>query len=112
MKKLLPVALSVALLALGGLNLALPGASASSAATRFTVVKSSVNVTGSGLNWNTDALCPSGKAVGGGFQINPGGMTNYDVDASSPNPSDHGWEVGLDYYGSTPFTLTVYAVCS
>src|SRR5258708_2786119 len=60
MKKLLPVALSVALLALGGLNLALPGASASSAATRFTVVKSSVNVTGSGLNWNTDALCPSG----------------------------------------------------
>jgi hypothetical protein len=50
--------------------------------------------------------------VGGGFQINPGGITGYDLLDSSPNPSDHGWEVALDYSGSAPFTFTAYAVCS
>ncbi len=72
MKKLLPVALAVAALAVGVLNLVLPNASASSAFRTFTVVKSSVSVTGPADNWNADALCPSGKAVGGGFQIKPG----------------------------------------
>lgn len=110
MKKLHIVALPVGALALVAFNLAKP--SASEARRSFTVVTASVNVTGPGLNWNTDALCPSGKAaIGGGFQLNPGGITNYDLLGSSPNPSDKGWVVGLDYNGTTPFTLTAYAVC-
>lgn len=78
----------------------------------LSVVSASVNVTGSGLNWNTTAVCPAGKQVtGGGFQLNQGGITNYLVDASAPNSQDTQWSVALDYYGSTPFTLTAYAVC-
>jgi hypothetical protein len=111
MKKLLPITLAVAALAVGVLNLVLPGASATTTAT-IKVVKSTINVTGPDLNWNADALCPIGKAVGGGFQINPGSVTDYDLLASSPNPTDHGWEVALDYSGTTPFTLTAYAVCN
>jgi hypothetical protein len=79
----------------------------------YETVSASIDITGPGLNWNTAAICSTGKTVlSGGFVVSPGDLTNYYIGGSRPGSNHDNWNASISYYGTTTGRLDVYAICA
>ena len=56
----------------------------------------------------TTLLCPSGRAISGGFSSDSGGTV---LNGSGPNAAGNGWVIEVTYLGNTSALWEAYVVC-